>query len=188
MKAKKKAAKPKKKPPIRKPNDNRRKLFVDAYIANGGNGAEAAITAGYGEKGAKQQASRLMTDVDLKAEITRRQSEVIERVKENTGLSAERTIKELHRLTVHDPRRMLKPDGTVLPMHEWDDDIAACVASFEVDEITVGGVIIGVLKKVKFWDKNSAIDKSMKHFGQYDKDNEQKAVAARTVVINVQGR
>ena len=44
------------------------KLFGDYYIVEP-NGSKAAIAAGYAKKGAKQQASRLLTNVDLRQYI-----------------------------------------------------------------------------------------------------------------------
>jgi hypothetical protein len=35
----------------------------------------------------------------------------------------------------------------------------------------------GRIKKVRFWDKNSAIEKLMKHLGSFEKDNLQRAGA-----------
>ena len=46
----------------------RQAMFAKAYVANG-NGAEAARNAGYSERTAKQQGSRLLTNVDVQAEI-----------------------------------------------------------------------------------------------------------------------
>ena len=46
------------------------------------------------------------------------------------------------------------------PPTEWDDQIAAAVASVEVDDN--GNVI-----KVRLWDKNTALDKIAKHLGMF---------------------
>lgn len=47
--------------------NSRQKKFADEYIANGGNGAQAALTAGYSEKTARYQASRMLTKDNIQA-------------------------------------------------------------------------------------------------------------------------
>lgn len=62
-------------------------LFVVAYIATQ-NATRAAITAGYSEKTAKQQGSRLLTDVDVKAALENAHATAIQRVQEATESAA----------------------------------------------------------------------------------------------------
>lgn len=50
-------------------------LFVDELFNLNMNGAKAAIAAGYSEKGARQQAHRLLTNVDIQGEIQVRLAE-----------------------------------------------------------------------------------------------------------------
>jgi hypothetical protein len=56
--------------------------------------------------------------------------------------------------------------------------MAGAVASIEVDELFdgkgKGRKFIGYTKKVKFWDKNSGIEKAMKHLGLFAEDNKQR--------------
>ncbi len=47
----------------------REQEFIRRYVANGGNGKQAAIAAGYSPKSAKQQAHRLLTRDDLRAHL-----------------------------------------------------------------------------------------------------------------------
>jgi len=56
-----------------------RRDFVDAYLKQGfgrGNASEAARTAGYSEKTARQQGSRLLSDADIQAAIAERVNEM----------------------------------------------------------------------------------------------------------------
>lgn len=46
--------------------------FVEAYLCNGFNATKAAISAGYSEKTARQQGSRLLTNVDIAAQVNLR--------------------------------------------------------------------------------------------------------------------
>lgn len=56
----------------------KQRVFADEYIKNGGNAAQAARTAGYSEKTAKQTGQRLLTNVDLLNYIAK-QTERIEK-------------------------------------------------------------------------------------------------------------
>lgn len=154
-----------------------RRLFIEAFIANGGNGTQAAITAGYAASRAKQQAFRLMKMQDVKDALRERQDKLARKHE----LTTESVIAELSKIVHADPRRMFADNGTILPVKDWPDDVAGMVASVEVDELFDGTgkdrTWTGYTKKVKLWDKNSAIEKAMKHLGLFAEDNKQRAGA-----------
>lgn len=81
-------------------------------------------------------------------------------------LTTDAVLKELSNIVHIDPREMCRPDGSFRHPLEWSDRLAAAVASFEIGDN-------GEIKKVKLWDKNSALDKAMKHLGLFEADNEQ---------------
>ena len=66
----------------------------------------------------------------------------------------------------------------MVPLHELSDDMAAAIASVEIDEY--GKV------KYKLWDKGAAQEKLAKYLGLYAKDNEQagKALGAAVKELN----
>jgi phage terminase small subunit len=49
--------------------NSKQQAFVEAYCCNGFNATQAAITAGYSEKTAESQASRLLTNVKIKEAV-----------------------------------------------------------------------------------------------------------------------
>lgn len=157
--------------------EDHRRLFIEAFIANGGNGAMAAITAGYSKRNAKSQAHKLLLRPDVKDALRERQGKLAKRYE----LTTESVIAELSKIVHADPRRMFAANGTILPVKDWSDDVAGMVASIEVDETFEGSgkekVWTGYTKKVKLWDKNSAIEKAMKHLGLFAEDNKQRAGA-----------
>ncbi|MGE5509626.1 MAG: terminase small subunit [Bacteroidota bacterium] len=166
----------------------RRALFVEAYIANGGNATQAAITAGYSEKSARRIGTRLSTDVHISAEIETRRAQAIAQAEESTGLTIRGVLKELAGIVHSDLRGAFNSEsGALLAPKDWPDSVARSIASVKVVEMA-GGMAIGgeagashvpmYTKEVKLWDKNSAIDKAMKYLGLYEKDNEQKPAAA----------
>lgn len=153
--------------------ETRKVAFVEAYLSNGRNATAAALTAGYSKGGAAKQGYRMSKDPSIMSMIAARQAEIERKI----GLTTERTLQELARLAYSDPRKLYHADGRMKAIHELDDDSAACVAMVESDEITVGEQVIGNTKKLKVWDKNSALDKAMKFHGLYERDNEQQKPA-----------
>jgi phage terminase small subunit len=92
---------------------------------------------------------------------------------EKHGLTIDRILGELRRLALGDVRKLFNADGSMKALHEMDDDTAAMIAAIDVQEIDVEGASIGRVKKIKLWDKNSALGNAMKHLGLFERDNEQ---------------
>lgn len=65
--------------------------FCEYYVALGGNATKAAIAAGYAEKSARQQGSRLLTNVDIVAYTRVLQKLLIK----SSGLSKESLLLDL---------------------------------------------------------------------------------------------
>jgi phage terminase small subunit len=66
-----------------------------------------------------------------------------------------------------DPRRIFDAQGRLLPVREWPDDVAACIASIEVVKRNVysdDGAVDDVIK-IKHWDKMKALEMAAKHYG-----------------------
>lgn len=161
----------------------RKVAFAHAYIANGGNATDAAKTAGCPPAGAHVAGARLLKDVKVQEII----SAATQKAAAIAGLTVERTLREVARLAYSDPRKLRRPDGSFIPMHELDDDTAATIAGVEVDEIKADGAVIGHTVKVKTWDKNSALEKAMKYHGLYERDNEQKKDPLADLLARISG-
>jgi phage terminase small subunit len=151
-------------------------LFVAEYQKDH-NATQAAIRAGYSAKTAKQQGSRLLTNPDIRRAIDAQTEQRIAQVAHETGITLERTLRELARIGYFDPRKLFDKDGRPLSITELDDDTAAVVAGLDVLEEFEGSgadrVLVGHVKKWKLSDKKGALDMLMKHLGGYAKDNEQ---------------
>ena len=72
------------------PFSSRQQSFVHAYVESG-NGAAAAVRAGYSARSAKVTASRLLTKANVQAAIRSQQAQIAKRLE----LSRERVIAEL---------------------------------------------------------------------------------------------
>lgn len=158
-------------------------LFIKAMVNNGGNATQAAITAGYSAKTAKQAGSRLLTHVDVKAAIAKTRGAALTAA----DLTIERTLREVARLSFFDPARCYDVHGNLLPVPDMDEDTRAAVAGLEVTEEFSGKgdsrESVGFTKKVRLADKNAALEKAMKHLGQYAKDNGQIGKAMGRAII-----
>jgi phage terminase small subunit len=161
----------------KKPDVN---VFIAEYKIDR-NGRRAAIAAGYSEKTAAAQASRLLSRVNIRAEVDSHRAEVIAKVQQATCITLERTLREIARGAFHDPRKFFGEDGSLLSVTKLDDDTAAALAGFEVTEEFSGSgeerKAIGFTKKIKIGDRKGYLDMLMKHLGGYEVDNTQKGEA-----------
>jgi phage terminase small subunit len=170
------------------------------------NATKAAIEAGYSEKTAKAQGSRLLTIVDIQTLV----AELLEKAAKNVDVTAERVIREMGALAFSDVRNLVDEEGRLKPIKELDDQTAAAIASIEVqeeydygatDEELEGQPHGGALKrnhakkvatgrtvKIKLWDKNSAAEKLMRHLGMFEKDNGQKTNPVTELLALIHGR
>ena len=153
------------------------KVFIREYLRDP-NGPKAAIAAGYSAKTAASQASRLLKSVKVRREIDKADAERLAKVQADTGITLERTLREIARIAYFDPRKLFDKDGKPLAITDLDDDTAAAIAGLEVLEEYQGSgqdrELIGHVKKWKLSDKKGGLDMLMKHLGGYEVDNQQK--------------
>ena len=152
-------------------------------VAKGKTLADAYRVAYPNSKDAKSKSVHEMAStVAAKIKVSSRIEMLREKAEAAAVVTRERLLREIGRLAFADPRRLLREDGTMLPLHELDDDTAAAIASVEVDEY-------GKLK-YKLWDKGAAQEKLAKHLGVYEKDNRQQSlstVEALTAIFQAAG-
>ena len=154
----------------RRPQADRRARFAAEY-AKDCNATQAAIRSGYSKKTARAQGSRLLTRVDIAADVERR----LQNAMAVGDITVERTAREIARIAYGDMRNLYDGEGRLKPPSEWDDDTAATVASMESEELfeMVGSgkdrerAHRGNLLKVKRWDKSRALDMCMSYLGMH---------------------
>lgn len=122
-----------------------------------------------------ENASRVMSDAKVSARVKAMQAEAAA----NAGLQASEVLRQVQMLVTSDIVGICKEDGTVKLPHELDERTRAAVKSFK---ITKDGI------EYQFWDKNSALDKAMKHLGLFEKDNGQKTSPVAEVLKSLGGR
>lgn len=130
-------------------------LFCREYIKDL-NGKQAAIRAGYSEKTAESQASRLLTKPQVAVFL---QSLMDERSK-RTDITADRILRRLDSIGDVDIGRAYDEKGNLLPIHEIPEEVRRCISGIKVFEEFDGfgkeRVKIGEVREVKFWDKIKA--------------------------------
>lgn len=149
-----------------RPLNPKQERFVAEYLKDL-NATQAAIRAGYSARTATEQASRLLTNINVAAAVAAGQDARAKKV----GIEAETVLREVARLALYDPRELFKEDGSTKLPHEIDDDTAAAISGIDT-ELDADGKVTKI--KYRMADKNSAADKLMKHLGLFERDNRQK--------------
>jgi len=147
----------------------RRAVFVEAYIANGGNATDAAIKAGYSAKTAYQAGPRLLKRVEIATAIAERRKSLVKKYELTTEMVTRSIVQDL----TFDPAQLYNDDGSLRDLHELDEDTRMSLASVEFVQFGSPDAPVFV-KKVKWAQRHQARDHAMKHLGMFEKDNAQK--------------
>ena len=145
------------------PLSARRTRFAREYIVHG-NGTRAAIAAGYKPACAAQQASRLLRNVKVRAEIEAEKAKIHGKL----DLSAERVLQEIARLAFFDMGSLYNEDGSMKRFHELDRDTSAAIRQYQVKTVSrrVPGENterITESVKVRFADKGKSLAMLARH-------------------------
>lgn len=73
---------------------DKRSAFIEAYFANGCNATQAAISAGYAVRSAGSTGARMLKDMRISAEVSKRRTAFLA----NLELNTEKTLREVGRL------------------------------------------------------------------------------------------
>lgn len=167
--------------------------FVAEYLISG-NATQAALAAGYSPKTAYQSGAENLKKPQIAALLSQKQSIIAARQDERLEameLTKERVAREIARISFFDPRKMFAADGRPLAITELDDDTAASIVGLDVLEQYEGSGddrhLVGLIKKYKIADKNSALDKAAKILGMYGIDNEQRTNPLATLLQAIAG-
>lgn len=154
--------------------ESRRAAFVEAYLCNGNNIAEAARTAGFSAKTAHAQGARLLKDVRVSTVLEQRRTEIAQ----INELSTNEIMADMARTLRFDPRKLFEQNGQIKRIVDMDDDTALCLTGIDI-VVSDGkdGEGSTTTHKLKWDSKATARDQALKVFGLYEKDNKQKAGA-----------
>lgn len=149
----------------------RQKRFVEEYLIDL-NATQAAIRAGYSAHTAEQTASRLLRNVKVQEAIAAAQQARSQR----TEITQDRVLREIASLSFADIRQLFDSNGRLRSVHELPDDVASAIASVDSYEEFAGSGDerrrIGEVRKIKLWDKVSALTLLAKHLGMLTEKRE----------------
>lgn len=143
---------------------NKRQEDFCYYYATTGNGYESAIKAGYSDKSAKQQASRLLTNANLKRKIESIRKESLEELK----IESKDVIRELSKIAfanIGDFVEISEYGELVLKPNSNIDGLQSISATLSKN---------GKSFSIKLHDKLSALKELAKVTGVYDSKLEEK--------------
>lgn len=147
---------------IRKDVLNGKQLrFIDEYLIDF-NATQAAIRAGYSKRSASEQGYDLLRKPQIQQAIQAKQKELASKA----GITRERIVAEVARIAFADVRKLFDQSGALKRLADIDDETAGALAG--IDVIETGGDMPVITKKIKLWDKNSALEKLLKHLGMED--------------------
>lgn len=156
----------------------RQEDFCYHYLQNGGNASKAARDAGYHMPYA--EGWKLLQIPEVKQRLADLQAPRTQEMK----ATFERTIQELARVAFSDIRNIFDENGHLRPIKELEPDVAAAIASVEVEVRKEGrgeDAETYFIHKVKQWDKMKALEMLSKHFKVF----EETAPSTNVNVLNV---
>ena len=131
------------------------------------NATQAAKRAGYSEASAGSIGGEILQKPEIQNRINELQAERSKRV----NITADEILRDLMGLKNSNVTRLFDENGSMLPMSEWPEELARCVASVEVEELFEGKgedrKQVGFTRKVKFWDKTKALEMIARHLKMF---------------------
>jgi phage terminase small subunit len=142
---------------------DRHKVFVDEYIKDFN--ASRAYMAAYPDcsaDAAPAAGARLLNNVKVERAIDERKAARSKR----TEITQDRVLLEIARLAFSDPRTAFNADGSLKPVHQWDDATAASISSIKVKRVMEGDTPTEVAE-IKFWDKGKQLELAGRHLAMF---------------------
>lgn len=136
---------------------NKQKAFCYEYLIDL-NATQAAIRAGYSEKTAHEQASRLLANVKVEKRI----QALMKARKNRLNIDADYVLKRLLDIDQMDVLDILNESGDLKPIKDWPKVWRTTLSGFDIAAIRVDGTEV-LLKKIKWPDKIKNLELLGKH-------------------------
>lgn len=144
----------------------KQQLFVAEYLKDL-NATQAAIRAGYSAHTANEIAAENLAKPSISATIAAKRAEQLKRVE----IDSDFVLRELMKLASADLSAAFDEHGNLRPIHEIPEDTRKAISGVECDELYEGQGEerrwIGYTRKVKFWDKNKALENLGRHLSLF---------------------
>lgn len=136
--------------------------FVEEYLIDL-NASKAAARAGYSAKTAQRIGSELVRNPKVLTAV----EEAMARRSSRTNITADRILQELARVAFFDIRKLYDQDGNLKKPADLDDETAAALSALEtIEQLNAeSGASPAFTKKIKTFDKISALTLAMRHLG-----------------------
>ncbi|CNI61121.1 terminase small subunit [Yersinia bercovieri] len=135
---------------------DKQELFAREYLKDL-NATQAAIRAGYSEKTAQVQSSRLLSNAMVQDRIAGLKGDRCEEV----GIDAAYVLRRLVEIDQMDVLDILLPNGELKPIKDWPKTWRTTLSGIDVTEMS--GDAPGFLKKIKWPDKVKNLELLGKH-------------------------
>jgi phage terminase small subunit len=140
----------------------KQELFCREYLKDL-NATQAAIRAGYSEKTANEQASRLLANVNVQNFVVELKSQRCEEV----GIDAAYVLRRLVEIDQMDVLDIMTDDMSIKPVSEWPASWRRYLSGFDLADMFEGRgedrEMVGILKKIKWPDKVKNLELLGKH-------------------------
>lgn len=159
----------------------KQEAFCQAYIRLGDKSAayrEAYSTSRMKPESINVKAVHLSNEVKISTRIDFLRQEI----KEDNKATISEVLNTLSDMLRFDISELYDSNGNLKNIHSIPKKARLMISQLETDEIYLKNETIGQVKKVKVFDKMQAVEKFMKHFGAYEKDNSQKKPEAAITV------
>ena len=140
----------------------RQQRFVEEYLVDL-NATQAAVRAGYSERWAGVNADKLLKNTNVAKAV----QEGMAARSARTEVTQDWVLRRYVMIAGVDKRQFFYDDGSLKPVSEWTEEMAAAVGSFDAVESGGEGVPV-VLKRLKFLDGKAALDSIARHLGMFN--------------------
>lgn len=136
----------------------RQERFCEEYVVDL-NGTQAAIRAGYAERGAYNESNRLLRNAEVREYIEELQTGR-RKVRE---IRADRILNALEAIAYGDVSVFFDESGDLLPRSEWPDGAHLLVAGIEFKTVQLGEGAVEHVAKIKLVDRLKAMHLLAQH-------------------------
>jgi phage terminase small subunit len=131
---------------------------------------EAYDTENMGQDSIRVEANKLLNHPKVSLRIKELQEEAYERNK----ATIDEVLSIASDMLRADISEAYDEEGNIKKVSEIPKRLRMAISGLESSEIVVDKEKVGEVKKLRLSDRTKVLDMFMKHFGGYDKDNEQK--------------
>lgn len=125
---------------------------------------EAALKAGYTESIAKSNSQEFLSHAGIRKRLKELQAPTVARLE----MTADQVLTELYRIATCDIGEAFNEDGSMKMVHQIPENVRRAIQAVEIEQLFDGvgkdRIQIGHTKRIKFWDKNKALEMLGKHF------------------------